>query len=187
MTMRGKVTSQAVRSGGKGAAAVAFSEARCWNTGTVPGERRRAAGRAAEESQGAAHPQQHQARPGTGARKVFHVRAVTRIIRLLPWRPDRRHIEVSTTHSIVLRVHLPEVLPRDRGCANCILPPSQKACMRFSTLAVAARRTWARKGTQVFAGNEGASRRAGGKPQGHLALLPFTSGYGQAHWAVNAR
>ena len=130
--MRGKVTSQAVRSGGKGAAAVAFSEARCWNTGTVPGERRRAAGRAAEESQGAAHPQQHQARPGTGARKVFHVRAVTRIIRLLPWRPDRRHIEVSTTHSIVLRVHLPEVLPRDRGCANCILPPSQKACMRFS-------------------------------------------------------
>ena len=39
----------------------------------------------------------------------------------LPWRPDRRHIEVSTTHSIVLRVHLLEVLPRDRECANCIL------------------------------------------------------------------
>ena len=39
----------------------------------------------------------------------------------LPWRSDRRHIEVSTTHSIVLRVHLLEVLPRDRECANCIL------------------------------------------------------------------
>ena len=48
-------------------------------------------------------------------------------MRRLPWRPDRRHIEVSTPHSIVLRVQLPEVLPRDRECANCILP-SQKAC-----------------------------------------------------------
>ena len=133
MMTRGKVTSQAVCSGGKGAAAVAFSKVRCWNTRTVPGEHQCTAGCATEESQGAAHLQQHQARPGTCAQKVFHVCAVTCIIQLLPWRPDCCHIEVSTTHSIVLCVHLPEVLPRDCGCANCILPPSQKVCMWFSS------------------------------------------------------
>jgi hypothetical protein len=107
----------------------------------------------------------------------------------LPWRPDCRHIEVSTTHSIVLRVHLPEVLVRWRKDANCILPPSQKACMRsvWQSLPDQPEPGWTRQGTQVFAGNEGASRRAGRKPQGHLAPLPFTWGYGQAHWAVNAR